>query len=254
MTAMLPFLEQWFGIQTDISLLELSDANHPLLKQLVQRAPGTYNHSINVASIAEAAAEAIGANGLLCRVAAYFHDIGKMRKPEYFIENQGVDGNKHDDLVPTMSTLVIIAHVKDGAEMARKNYLPQRIIDIIEQHHGTTLVEYFYREATRRKESEQTDIEEADFRYPGPKPQTREAAVMMLSDAVESASRALREPTPARLESLVNSISKKKLDDGQFDQCALTLQELRMIEESLIKSLNAMYHARVKYPDQQQPA
>ncbi len=256
MTALLPFLEQWFGIGTDISLLELSDANHPLLKQLVQRAPGTYNHSINVASISEAAAEAIGANGLLCRVGAYFHDIGKMRKPEYFVENQGSDGNKHDDLVPTMSTLVIIAHVKDGAEMARKHHLPQRIIDMIEQHHGTTLVEYFYRQQTQKKEGagEPTDVEEADFRYPGPKPQTREAAVMMLSDSVESASRTLREPTPARLENLVKSISKKKLDDGQFDQCALTLQELRIIENSLIKSLNAMYHARVKYPDQQQPA
>lgn len=256
MTALLPFLEQWFGIQTDISLLELSDANHPLLKQLVQRAPGTYNHSINVASISEAAAEAIGANGLLCRVAAYFHDIGKMRKPEYFIENQGMEGNKHDDLVPTMSTLVIIAHVKDGAEMGRKNHLPQRIIDIIEQHHGTTLVEYFYRQATQQNEENEdaADIEESDFRYPGPKPQTQEAAVLMLSDAVESASRALREPTPSRLENLVQSISKKKLDDGQFDQCSLTLQQLRIIEDSLIKSLNAMYHARVKYPDQQQPA
>ena len=256
MTALLPFLEQWFGIQTDISLLELSDANHPLLKQLVQRAPGTYNHSINVASISEAAAESIDANGLLCRVAAYFHDIGKLRKPEYFIENQGVDGNKHDDLVPTMSTLVIIAHVKDGAEMARKNHLPQRIVDIIEQHHGTTLVEYFYQQATRQNEEnvDSPDIEEADFRYPGPKPQSKEAAVMMLSDAVESASRALREPTPARLEGLVENISKRKLDDGQFDECSLTLQQLRTIEKSLIKSLNAMYHARVKYPDQQQPA
>ena len=256
MTALLPFLEQWFGIETDISLLELSDANHPLLKQLVQRAPGTYNHSINVASISEAAAEAIGANGLLCRVGAYFHDIGKMRKPEYFIENQGIDGNKHDDLVPTMSTLVIIAHVKDGAEMGRKNFLPQRIIDIIEQHHGTTLVEYFYNQATRKREEDDDspDVEEADFRYPGPKPQTQEAGVVMLADAVESASRALREPTPARLESLVQSISKKKLDDGQFDQCSLTLKQLRNIEKSLIKSLNAMYHARVKYPDHQQPA
>ena len=256
MTAMLPFLEQWFGIQTDISLLELSDANHPLLKQLVQRAPGTYNHSINVASISEAAAESIGANGLLCRVAAYFHDIGKMRKPEYFIENQGTQGNKHDDLVPTMSTLVIIAHVKDGAEMGRNNHLPQRIIDIIEQHHGTTLVEYFYRQAARKKQEDidAADIEEADFRYPGPKPQSQEAAVVMISDAVESASRVLREPTPARLENLVESISKKKLDDGQFDQCSLTLKQLRIIEKSLIKSLNAMYHARVKYPEQQQPA
>ncbi len=171
MTALLPFLEQWFKIQTDISLLELGDANHPLLKQLVQRAPGTYNHSINVASIAEAAAESIGANGLLCRVGAYFHDIGKMRKPEYFVENQESGQNKHDDLVPTMSTLVIIAHVKEGAEMARRNHLPQPIIDIIEQHHGTTLVEYFYKQATRKKRSDRGDstaIVEADFRYPGP--------------------------------------------------------------------------------------
>ncbi len=253
MTALLPFLENWFGIQTDISLLELSDANHPLLKQLVQRAPGTYNHSINVASISEAAAEAVGANGLLCRVAAYFHDIGKMRKPEYFIENQGPDDNKHDDLVPTMSTLVIIAHVKDGVEMARKNNLPLRIIDIIEQHHGTTLVEYFYNQATKQNETTEnaTDIEEADFRYPGPKPQTREAGVTMLADSVESACRALRDPTPSRLENVVRSITKKKLDDGQFDECSLTLEELHTIEESLIKSLNAMYHARVKYPDQQ---
>ncbi len=253
MTALLPFLEQWFGLQTDISLLELSDANHPLLKQLVQRAPGTYNHSINVASIAESAAEAIGANGLLCRVAAYFHDIGKMRKPEYFVENQGSSQNKHDELVPTMSTLVIIAHVKEGAEMGRRNHLPQPIIDIIEQHHGTTLVEYFFRQATKKSEvsGDGANVGEADFRYPGPKPQTREAAVMMLADSVESASRALREPTPSRLENLVESLSKKKLDDGQFDQCSLTLQQLRVIENSLIKSLNAMYHARVKYPDQQ---
>ncbi len=252
MTALLPFLERWFNIQTDISLLELGDANHPLLKQLVQRAPGTYNHSINVASIAEAAAESIGANGLLCRVGAYFHDIGKMRKPEYFVENQDSGQSKHDDLVPTMSTLVIIAHVKDGAEMARRNHLPQPIIDIIEQHHGTTLVEYFYKQATRKQDQgESTAIEEADFRYPGPKPQTRESAVTMLADSVESASRTLREPTPSRLDNLVKSISKKKLDDGQFDECSLTLQQLRTIENSLIKSLNAMYHARVKYPDQQ---
>lgn len=253
MTALLPFLEKWFGLQTDISLLELSDANHPLLKQLVQRAPGTYNHSINVASLAEAAAESIGANGLLCRVAAYFHDIGKMRKPEYFIENQETDDNKHDTLVPTMSTLVIIAHVKDGAEMARRYQLPRPIIDVIEQHHGTTLVEYFYRQAEKISEEsgEPGELGEAAFRYPGPKPQTPEAAVMMLADSVESASRTLREPAPARLESLVESISKKKLDDGQFDECALTLQQLRTIEKCLIKSLNAMYHARIQYPDQQ---
>ena len=252
-TAMLPFLERWFGIQTDINLLELSDANHPLLKELVQRAPGTYNHSINVASISEAAAEAIGANGLLCRVGAYFHDIGKLRKPEYFIENQGGGENKHDDLNPAMSTLVIIAHVKEGAELARQHNLPERIIDLIEQHHGTTLVRYFFDRATRQSEIDEdsTEVQDIDYRYPGPKPQTREAAVMMLADAVESASRALREPTPSRIENLVDDIAKQKLDDGQFDECEITLLELHAIQENLIKSLNAMYHARVKYPDQQ---
>ncbi|MEL7496045.1 MAG: HDIG domain-containing metalloprotein [Planctomycetota bacterium] len=254
MTALLPFLERWFDIQTDISLLELSDANHPLLKELVQRAPGTYNHSINVASMSEAAAEAIGANGLLCRVAAYFHDVGKLRKPEYFIENQSGGINKHDDLVPTMSTLVIIAHVKDGSDIAKKHRLPGRIIDLIEQHHGTTLVEYFYRRAEKQLEESgdaEATVDEADYRYPGPKPQTPEAAVMMLADAVESASRALREPAPARIEGLVQDIANKKFDDGQFDECEITIEQLNTIEESLIKSLNAMYHARVKYPEQQ---
>ena len=254
MTALLPFLERWFDIQTDISLLELSDLNHPLLKELVQRAPGTYNHSINVASMSESAAEAIGANGLLCRVAAYFHDVGKLRKPEYFIENQSDGINKHDDLVPTMSTLVIIAHVKDGADIAKKHRLPGRIIDLIEQHHGTTLVEYFYRRAEKQREEageDESSVDEADFRYPGPKPQTPEAAVMMLADSVESASRTLRDPAPARIEGLVQEIAKKKFDDGQFDECNITIKQLYAIEESLIKSLNAMYHARVQYPETQ---
>lgn len=257
MTGVLPFLERIFDIQTDISLLELSDANHPLLKELVQRAPGTYNHSINVASMSEAAADSIGANGLLCRVGAYFHDVGKLRKPDYFIENQGGGENKHDDLTPSMSTLVIIAHVKDGAEIARKYRLPRRIIDLIEQHHGTTLVEYFFRRAEQKlqekncEDDEESVLDEADFRYPGPKPQTPEAAVMMLADTVESASRTLRDPAPSRIENLVRTIAKKKIDDGQFDECQITIQQLHTIEESLIKSLNAMYHARVKYPEKE---
>ena len=248
MTALLPFLEQWFEIQTDISLLELSDANHPLLRELVQRAPGTYNHSLNVASMAEAAAESVGANGLLCRVGGYFHDIGKMRKPDYFIENQSGKANPHDDLVPSMSTLVIIAHVKDGAEMARNHRLPQRIVDLIEQHHGTTMVEYFYRQAVKLCE-EGGQVEESDFRYPGQKPQTLEAAVMMIADAVESASRSLKDPAPARLETLVREIIKKRLDDDQFDECPITMEQLSIVEQSLIKSLNATHHARVQYPE-----
>lgn len=253
MTGLLPFIERMFDVQTDISLLELGDIAHPLLQELVRRAPGTYNHSINVASIAESAAEAIGANGLLVRVGAYFHDIGKMLKPAYFVENQGPDGNRHETLVPQMSTLVIIAHVKDGVELARKHHLPQSIIDFIEQHHGTTLVEYFYRRAAKLCEGDPdaADIDESDFRYPGPKPQTKEAAVLMLSDVVESASRALSDPTPARIEGLVHDMGRKRLLDGQFDECGLTLQDLRLIEESLVKSLTAVYHGRVKYPEHQ---
>jgi putative nucleotidyltransferase with HDIG domain len=254
LTGLLPFVERIFDVQTDLSLLELGDQTHPLLQELVRRAPGTYNHSINVASIAEAAAEAIGANGLLVRVGAYFHDIGKMLKPAYFVENQStLGGNRHESLNPAMSTLVIIAHVKDGAEMARQHHLPQRMIDFIEQHHGTTLVEFFYRQASRQSElnPDAGEVDESNFRYPGPKPQSKEAAVMMMADAVESASRTLNDPTPSRIESLVEEIAMKRLTDGQFDECGLTLQELRTIQNSLIKSLTAVYHGRVKYPDQQ---
>lgn len=250
LTALLPFMERFFDFQTDISLLELGVPTHPLLRELNQRAPGTYNHSINVASIAETAANAIGANGVLVRVSAYFHDIGKMRKPEYFIENQQKGQNKHQQLLPSMSTLVIVAHVKDGAEMARKFKLPKSIIDFIEQHHGTTVVEYFYRQAKNEEKRDTSIVEEADFRYPGPKPQTRETAVMMLADACESASRAMKEPTPARLEGLVEEMTQKRLRDGQFDECGITLKELHIVKESLIKSLNGMYHGRIKYPDQ----
>jgi putative nucleotidyltransferase with HDIG domain len=253
MTPLLPFVEKAFGVQTDLSLLELGDASHPLLRRLAQRAPGTYNHSINVASIAEAAADEIGANGLLVRVGAYFHDIGKMFKPEYFIENQSAGINQHDSLQPAMSTLVIIAHVKDGADLARSHHLPEPIVDFIMQHHGTTLVEYFYREAARRSEEDPNgeEVSDKDFRYPGPKPQTLEAAVMMLADTVESASRTLVDPTPSRIQNLVDSIAQKKMSDGQFDECGLTFRQLDRIRRSLVKSLTAIYHARVKYPGQQ---
>jgi putative nucleotidyltransferase with HDIG domain len=185
-------------------------------------------------------------------VGAYFHDIGKMLKPGYFVENQGSDPNRHDTLMPAMSTLIIVAHVKDGADLARQHHLPEPVIDFIEQHHGTTLVEYFYRRASQQNEGkpDATELQEDAFRYPGPKPQTREAAVLMLADAVESASRALVEPTPARIEGLVEEIAMKRLLDGQFDECGLTLKQLRIVQDSLIKSLTAVYHGRVKYPDQ----
>jgi putative nucleotidyltransferase with HDIG domain len=251
MTGLLPFIERSFGVLTDLSLLEVGDAAHPLLQELVRRAPGTYNHSINVASLAEAAAEAIGARGLLVRVGAYFHDVGKMLKPAYFVENQDAE-NRHESLVPAMSTLIIVAHVKEGVELARQYSLPQPIIDLIAEHHGTTLVEYFYRRATERSQADPDagEVDEQAYRYPGPKPATRESAVLMLADAAESASRSLTEPTPARLAGLVHDIAMKRLLDGQFDECGLTLEELALIEESLVKSLTAVYHGRVKYPDQ----
>ena len=251
MTGLLPFIERTFGVLTDLSLLEVGDVAHPLLQELVRRAPGTYNHSINVASLAEAAAEAIGARGLLVRVGAYFHDVGKMLKPAYFVENQGKE-NRHESLVPAMSTLIIIAHVKEGVELARQYNLPQPIVDLIGEHHGTTLVEYFFRRAEERSQADPNgeEVDEQTYRYPGPKPSTRESAVLMLSDAVESASRTLTEPTPARIANLVHELAMKRLLDGQFDECGLTLEELGLVEQSLVKSLTAVYHGRVKYPDQ----
>jgi putative nucleotidyltransferase with HDIG domain len=249
---LLPFVEKGFGVVTGISLLELGDINHPLLQELVRRAPGTHNHSVTVGSIAEAAAERIGANGLLARIGAYFHDVGKMVKPHYFVENQVGGISRHTGLNPAMSTLIIVGHVKDGAELARQHHLPRPIIDLIEQHHGTTLVEYFYREATRRCDAnpDEPTLPESAFRYPGPKPQTKEAAVLMMSDAVESASRTLAEPTPARIEGLVGDIVAKRLEDGQFNECGLTLREIAAVRESLVKSLIGIYHGRVKYPEQ----
>jgi cyclic-di-AMP phosphodiesterase PgpH len=252
-SGLLDSIEKVFGVLTDLSLLELGDVAQPLLQELVRRAPSTYNHSITVASIAEAAAESIGARGLLVRVGAYFHDIGKMLKPDYFIENQGRDEtSRHESLVPAMSTLVIIAHIKDGADLARQHRLPQPIIDLIIQHHGTTLVEFFYNRATEQQHANPNaeEVDESSFRYPGPKPQTKEAAVLMLADAVESASRTLVEPTPARIESLVREIAEHRLRGGQFDESGLTLRELRTIEKSMAMSLTSIYHGRIKYPEQ----
>ncbi len=253
----LPLIERCFGVVTDVSLMELADGSHVLLQELVKRAPGTYNHSMTVANLAEHAAEAIGANSLLTRVGSYFHDIGKMLKPQYFIENQN-GANLHDTLEPGLSTLIIIGHVKDGAALAEQYRLPQVLIDFIQQHHGTTLVEYFYRVALRQQEQQghtPTLAEgspcalESSFRYPGPKPQTREAGIVMLTDAVESSSRALAEPTPSSLRKLVRDMLMKRLLDGQFDESGLTLTELHRIEESLCKGLIALYHSRIKYPE-----
>jgi len=246
----LPVIERSFGIVTDISLLDLADGSHPLLQELVRRAPGTYTHSMTVATLAEAAAEAIDANPLLARVGSCFHDVGKMMKPHYFIENQAGE-NRHDDLEPALSTLIIIGHVKDGVALAEQYRLPRPVIDFIQQHHGTTLVEYFYREAVKQ----QTDLGngtsalEPSFRYPGPKPQNRENGIVMLADAVESSSRSLSDPTPTSLRKLVHDLLMKRLLDGQFEESGLTLTELQRIEESLSKNLIALYHTRIKYPE-----
>jgi hypothetical protein len=252
-SGLLPFYEKLSGVTTDISLLELADTSHPLLQELIRRAPGTYNHSATVSIIAEAAAAGIGCNALVCRVGALYHDIGKMFKPEYFIENRtGRDVNRHDRLEPAMSTLIIIGHVKDGVDLALEHNLPQPIVELIEQHHGTTLVDFFYREATREMraiDDPEEEVEEASFRYPGPKPQSKEAAVLMLADCVEGASRAMNEPTPASIEKLVRRLSMARLLDGQFSESGLTLEEIRAIEDNLIKSLSAVYHGRIVYPE-----
>ena len=248
LTGSLPFVERCFGVMTNATLLELADSSHPLMQELVRRAPGTYTHSMTVATLAETAADTIAANPLLVRVGSYFHDIGKMLKPHYFIENQTGE-NRHDNLEPALSTLVIMGHVKDGIALAKQYKLPKAIVDLIAQHHGTTLVEYFYHEAKRLQEEsghDTCDLEHA-FRYPGPKPQTREAAILMLADAVESASRALSAPTPHSLCKLTHDMMMKRLLDGEFDESGLTLSELHLVEESLTKSLAAVFHARIHY-------
>ncbi|HVS70310.1 MAG TPA: HDIG domain-containing protein [Phycisphaerae bacterium] len=249
--AALPSIERIFRITTAMTLLELCDANKPLLRRLSQEAPGTFNHSLTVGIMAEAAGNAIGANGLLCRVGAYYHDVGKLSKPLYFIENQRSGGpNRHDKLSPAMSLLIIVGHVKDGVELAREYALPWIVHQFIEQHHGTTLVEYFFHAA--RKKAEEGDggvvVSDTEFRYPGPKPQTREAAIVMICDGCESAVRAIDEPTAGRIESAVHGIIMKRLMDGQFNECDLTLRDLSRIEETLTRALAAVHHGRVAYP------
>jgi cyclic-di-AMP phosphodiesterase PgpH len=251
-TFMLPVAEQLFGVVTALSLRELGDSNHPLLRELARRAPGTFNHSLTVSIFGEAAAKTIGASAEVVRVGALFHDVGKMNKPAYFIENKSAqERNRHDMLAPAMSTLIIIGHVRDGLDLGHQFHLPKPVLDMIEQHHGTTRVDYFYREAARitaENPHDDEEVEESSYRYPGPKPQTKEAAVLMLTDCVESASRTLSEPTPARIEKLVHELAMNRLLDGQFDESGVTLRELRAVQDSLVKSVTAHYHGRVKYP------
>jgi putative nucleotidyltransferase with HDIG domain len=246
----LPSIEKLFHVTTAMTLRELNDASHPLLQRLAQEAAGTYQHSLRIADMTEAAAEAIGADGLLCRVGAMYHDVGKINKPSYFIENQGGGPNKHTKLSPAMSLLIIVGHVKDGVEMAREYNLPPGVRHFVESHHGTTLVEYFYHAAKKQKaEEDKPAPSEFEFRYPGPKPQTKEAAIMLLCDGIEAAARSMDEPTSVRLEQLVHGIASKRLMDGQFDECNLTLGELAKVEAAVTKTLCAVYHSRIKYPD-----
>ncbi|MBX7206979.1 MAG: HDIG domain-containing protein [Verrucomicrobiaceae bacterium] len=257
---LLPVLEAVFGVTTDVTWLELADLNHPLMRRLSIEAPGTYHHSLVVANLAEAAAETIGASATMCRVCAYFHDIGKLSKPDYFIENMDPADNPHKDLTARMSALVLIAHVKDGVDLAIKHNLNARIIDVIEQHHGTSLVWYFYRQALDHKEEvlrlvEQDKAKEDDvpqvseevFRYPGPRPSFKESAIISLADAVESASRTMEKPSASRIETMVDDIVQARMADGQLDESDLTIADLARVKASFSKTLLGMMHNRIKY-------
>jgi cyclic-di-AMP phosphodiesterase PgpH len=250
-TGISPLVERIFGYTTEMKLLERANMDQPLLRELMVQAPGTYHHSIIVGNMVEAAAEAIGADALLARVSAYYHDIGKIQKPLYFIENQMGGENRHEKLAPSMSSLILIAHIKDGVELARLHKLEAPIIEIINQHHGTGLISYFYQKALDLKGGDTSQVSMEDFRYPGPKPQTREAGLVLLADAIEAASRTLVDPTPARIQGLVQRIIQNAFSDGQLNECDLTLKDLTLISSSFIKILNGIFHHRIEYPEAQ---
>ena len=258
----LPWVESLFRITTRVRWLELADLNHPLLRRMTIEAPGTFQHSLAVANLAEGACEAIGANPTMARVCSYFHDIGKLVKPEYFTENMRHDRNPHDELAPTMSALIIIAHVKEGISLALEHKLNQEIIDIIREHHGTSLVYYFYKKALDQQQAARTDgkiasmhdedlpeVSESSFRYGGPKPQTRESAVVSLADSIESAARSMERVTPQKIEQLITDIIRKRVADGQLDDCDLRFKDLEAIAEAFRHTLSSMMHSRVAYPD-----
>ncbi|HET7522109.1 MAG TPA: HD family phosphohydrolase [Bacillales bacterium] len=242
----MPLFETTFGILSTMRLIELSNPNHPLLRKILTEAPGTYHHSIMVANLAEAACEAIGANGLLARVAAYYHDIGKTKRPHFFIENQMNIDNPHHKISPQLSRTVIISHPYDGAEMLRSHHLPKEIVDIAEQHHGTTLLKFFYQKALANDDK---SVRESEFRYPGPKVQSREAAVIEVADSVEAATRSLAKATPEKIENVVRKIIHDRLEDGQFDECDLTLKELDTVNQSICETLKGIFHSRIEYPE-----
>lgn len=241
----LPFFEAGFGILSSMRLVELSSPTQPLLKKLLTDAPGTYHHSVMVANLAESACESIGANGLLARVGCYYHDVGKSKRPHFFIENQLNMENPHDRVSPETSRDVIISHASDGADMLRKHKLPKEIVDIAEQHHGTTLLKFFYYKAKEQGK----DVKEEEYRYPGPKPQTREAAIISIADSVEAAVRSKKSPTQGEIQQLVHSIVQDRLQDGQFNECDISLKQLETVKKSLCETLNGIFHPRIEYPE-----
>ena len=245
----LPVFEYLFKTVTNISLLELADFHHPLLQRMVLEAPGTYHHSLVVGNLSESACEAVAANALLARIGSYYHDIGKLQKPAYFSENQDINARIHDTLSPTMSKLVIMNHVKDGLELAKRYRLNPAITDFITQHHGNSLVFYFYRRALESLEEDQ-QIREEGFRYPGPKPDTKETAIVLLADSVEAATRALKEGSPTNIEEVVHKVINNKFIDGQLDECDLTLKDLEKISAVFIRILSGIYRGRVTYPEE----
>jgi putative nucleotidyltransferase with HDIG domain len=240
--------ERLFGITTDFTLLELGDTNHPLLKELMSKAPGTFHHSLQVANLSEAAANALGANALLCKTACYYHDIGKIKRPYYFAENQGGE-NEHDSIKPSMSAMIIKDHVNQGVIMAEEAGLPKAIIDFIETHHGTTTIRYFYSRA-KDQAAEGEEVDEALFKYDGPLPFSRETGIVMLADTVEAASRAMKQPTYSKLENLINKLVDAKVDEGQLANTPLTFKDLRKIKEVFLTILSGIYHSRVEYPEE----
>ncbi|WP_342598427.1 HD family phosphohydrolase [Psychrobacillus sp. FSL H8-0483] len=240
----LPFFESVFGILSTMKLIELSNPNHPLLKKILTETPGTYHHSLMVANLAEAACEVIGANGLLARVGCYYHDVGKTNRPGFFIENQMNGYNPHDNLPPEASRDIIIAHAEDGAKILQKHKLPKEIVDVAAQHHGTSFLKFFYYKAKETNES----ISEESFRYPGPKPQTKEIAIISVADSVEAAVRSMKEPNAEKIQKLIQSIIKDKILDGQFDECDLSLREIKKMEESFCSTMNGTFHSRIEYP------
>jgi len=247
-----PIVEMVFGYTTDIKLLELGNLNHPLMRQMIVKAPGTYHHSQLVAVLAEAAAQAIGANPILVRVGSYFHDVGKMRKPLYFIENQQGGENRHDKLNPSMSALIICSHVKDGIELAQEHRLPKVIVDMIPQHQGTKLITFFYNKAKEQENADHEPVKEEDYRYPGPRPQTREAGILLLADGVEAAVRSMPEKNAAKIQAMVQKIINKSFAEEQLEECDLTLRDLRIIADSFARVLIGIYHQRIEYPDMEE--